>query len=98
MQEASGAGSGNPAAGSSAAHKQSRARLTEEIKAKIVNYHVQNPKRTYGECLAWAKTEFRLEKVPSETAMVAWLKPETKEKLLEMRQNETRPAKRAAKT
>ena len=55
--------------------KIQRVRISEESKARIVQFHERNPHKTLAECVSWAKQELRLTELPS----IKWLQPKEKE-------------------
>lgn len=77
--------------------KIQRVRISEESKARIVQFHERNPHKTLAECVSWAKQELRLTELPSIKSVSKWLQPKEKEIHLSILED-TRPAKRAAKS
>ena len=52
--------------------KIQRVRISEESKARIVQFHERNPHKTLAECVSWAKQELRLTELPSIKSVSKW--------------------------
>ena len=55
-----------------------KVRISEERKARTVQFHERNPHKTLAECVSWAKNELRLTELPSIKSVSKWLQPKEK--------------------